>query len=153
MSETFNIKQKFGQISSRVIKIQKDYDTFIQRKVEICTNIVYKTAKARRPKISIQEHKALGRPAKVKGQSAYRVSDPNADVGVPVDTGKLQASITKDPVKRVKDKYIGRVWTNWPYAKYMEFGTSVIQARPFMHPALNINKEAIKRELGRKFTI
>lgn len=123
-----------------------------ERKINLITNIVYKTATARRPKMTVKELKQKGLPRyfrkdqKTGKSKEYRVSDPNAILGVPVDTGILQAGIKKSVMKK-GGKWIGTVWVdeNIEYAKFIEFGTSKIKARPFMRPAYNENKDLIKK--------
>ncbi len=132
------------KITSDFISADKHIDKGLKMKMEAIVNVVYRTAKARRPKISIAMQKALGRPAK-----GYRVSDPNAAAGVPVRTGDLQASIHKELTKKGSEKWIGRIFIDgpgMPYARFMEFGTSKIRARPFMRPAIHLNKEWIKKK-------
>jgi len=97
--------------------------------------LVYSIAHAKRPKVALTKH----------NRGMYRVSDPDAKLGVPVKTGDLQASIQKE-VTGSPDNLKGRVWTEGiKYAMYMEYGTSKIRARPFMRPAYNLTKEAIKK--------
>jgi HK97 gp10 family phage protein len=148
---SFSIKGGAAEINSvieRYYKIKDKADLAMLSKMKYAINqLVYKTARARRPKISIQEHVALGRPKKVNGRPAYRVSDPNATLGVPVRSGNLQISILKE-VKQTNGKVQGRVYIKGPgqkYAKYIEFGTSRMRARPFMRPALNLNLKAIRK--------
>lgn len=51
-----------------------------------------------------------------------------------VDTGTLRRSITHEVEQR--NIATGRVGTNVVYAKWLEFGTSKMAARPFLRPAL-----------------
>lgn len=133
-------------------KAQQD----ILRKVTSATRIVYSVAKAKRPKITSAAAKTnpnrYFRRDKTTGKvKEYRVSDPNAELGVPVDTGALQASITMT-VTPQGEKVIGKVEAghNVPYAIAVEYGTSKMKARPFMRPALNLNREVMKRILEEK---
>lgn len=116
----------------------------MERKMNLITEVVYKTARARRPKISSVQQKALGRKT---SKGSYRVSDSDARLGVPVDTGALQTSIKKE-VKWEGDKIVGTVTAgeDLPYAVMIEFGTSKMRARPFMRPAWNENLEWIKKK-------
>lgn len=63
--------------------------------------------------------------------------------GPKVDTGRLRSSIT-NRLDIEDDKLIGIVGTNVEYASYLEFGTSKMQAYPFLFPALEANKSKIK---------
>ena len=110
----------------------------IQAAVTKGTNLAYQIAHQKRPYISKTEMKSQRR--------SFRVSDPNAKLGVPVaanNGGALQASIQKT-IENKTGKSIGQVWTDSPYAKYLEYGTSRMAARPFMRPALALVQEAIK---------
>lgn len=127
-------------------------DQAVGQKMQLITNIVWTTARARRPKITVKELKAKALPRYFRKDAStgktkeYRVSDPNAVLGVPVDTGILQASIKKSVVKQ-GGRWIGTVGVegNIPYANAIEFGTSKIKPRPFMRPAYNENKELIQK--------
>lgn len=132
------------KIKSDFIQADGVIDKAIKAKMEAIVNVVYRTATARRPKISSAMQKSLGRPTK-----GYRVSDPNAAAGVPVKTGDLQMSIKREVVKKGAEKWVGRIYVEGPgspYAEYMEFGTSTVRARPFMRPAVHLNKDWIKRK-------
>ena len=146
-----------ANFKNQLLKDDDLIDRAIKAKIEAIINVVYRTAVARRPKISITMQKALGRSthhidrATGKKVSTYRVSDPNAEAGVPVKTGALQISIKKEVKPKGLTKWIGRVYVDKSmpgakYAKYMEYGTSRVRARPFMRPALFLNKEWIERK-------
>jgi hypothetical protein len=125
----------------------------MMKKMNDITNIVWQTAHAKRPMITHAEMKKSGR--------SKRVSNPNADYGVPVDTGALQISIKKEVTDNGKS-IVGSIFvdsnTNNPksgrsvqeYAKAMEFGTSKIASRSFLRSALHVNKEWIKRRFSQK---
>jgi HK97 gp10 family phage protein len=141
---SFKTPDAVRRFNSNFVREINRIDDQILKKVSTITQVIYNTARARRPKISKTEQKAMGRDPK-----GYRVSDPNASFGVPVDTGDLQSSIKKEITRSFK-KVIGRVYVNGPgnkYAAYIEYGTSKIQARPFMRQALSENKEWAQREL------
>lgn len=129
-----------------------DLDKLLMKKMNEIVNVVYRTARSKRPKISKEQHEAMGRKSRVGGKSAYRVSDPDASTGVPVKSGDLQISIKKEVVKK-KGKIIGRVYVDGPgapYAAYMEFGTSKIRARSFLRSSMNVNRDWIKRKWEEK---
>ncbi len=67
----------------------------------------------------------------------------------PVDTGRLRASLTHE-IERSKNEVVGRVGTDVEYAVYVEYGTSNMSAQPYLRPALEKNRAAIKRLLGGK---
>lgn len=79
-----------------------------------------------------------------------QVSNPNAEYGVPVDTGKLQSSIDWH-VEWKKGKVIGTITANKDgdidYAEAMEYGNSRVHARPFMRPAAKEVQPIVKRIL------
>ncbi len=108
----------------------------VQSKMREAINIVYKTARARR--------------AMITNSRGKRVSSPNAPFGVPVRTGKLQESIQKNIYISGK-KVVGSVYVDGSvdYAEFVEWGTSRMAARPFMGPALHLNKELIKKIFGK----
>ena len=60
------------------------------------------------------------------------------------DTGFLVSNITSS-VKQQGTSVIGQIVASAPYAPYLEFGTSSIDPRPFMQPALERNRPKIKR--------
>lgn len=127
-------------------RIEK-YDKEMQRRMGVATNLIWRTAHAKRPYISKEQMKAEGR--------SHRVSDPNAAAGVPVaaiNGGRLQASVRQKVMRSYgKMSFEGQVSSGGglaPYAAYLEFGTSKMPARPFMRPAIALNREAIKRAFG-----
>lgn len=61
----------------------------------------------------------------VKEQLAQEIAATARSL-VPVETGTLRDSITAEP---------GRVYTDVDYAPFVEYGTSVDPAQPFLRPA------------------
>ena len=125
----------------------------LETKMNAAVNIVFATARAKRPMITNAQAKAEGRKrikitnAKGITRTVYkRVSDPNARLGVAVDTGDLQRSINKD-VSWVGEKLQGTITAGegLAYANAIEFGTSKMPARPFMRPAINEQRETVKK--------
>lgn len=140
MAKNFEFKKgDVDKIIGNMTKAIGVFDNDLQQKMTAAVAIVYATARARRPKIGLTKYN--------KGQ--YRVSDPNATLGVPVKTGALQGSINRE-ITQKGGKIQGRIFTNIPYAVYMEYGTSRIEARPFMRPALNENAEKVKNIFSKK---
>ena len=64
-----------------------------------------------------------------------------------VDTGRLRASITHR-VEMESGEAAGFVGTSVEYAPWLEFGTTRMQPRPFMVPAIERNREWIKNKLA-----
>ena len=84
----------------------------------------------------------------IKNNSAARkVSDPRSKYGVPVASGALRAGIEKE-IERRSHSIRGRIWSKEQYGQWIEFGTSKMQARPFMRPAFNLNKRTIRKEFA-----
>jgi len=136
---TDNLERLAKKIGNQTVK----YDKVMKQRVTRATEMVWRIAHAKRPMISKAQMKFEGR--------TKRVSDPNAKAGVPVDTGVLQGSITQKVSKTKSMSYQGEVATRGvPYAGYLEFGTSKMRARPFIRPAVNLTKDAIKRVFGLK---
>ena len=77
---------------------------------------------------------------------AFKVEGLAKDV-CPVDTGNLRSKITTD------DSHIRylvmRVGTDVFYAPYVEFGTKVMVARPFLFPAFFAYENDIVKAIGR----
>jgi HK97 gp10 family phage protein len=141
MMKGLSFKVDGGKLEEVVAHLRSKQDTadrLLLSKIRQATEIVYKVASARRPMMSRTQMKMEGR--------RFPVSDPNAQVGVPVaykNGGALRSSIQRDAKITAKGA-VGRVWTDMPYAKYIEYGTSKMAARPFMRPAINTTREAIK---------
>lgn len=140
---TFKFNLNFAdRLGKKAGKAFEYYDREIERRITRATGMVWQIAHQKRPMISKAEMKAQGRH--------FRVSDPNAELGVPVRTGRLQASVTQK-ISRTKDGFEGVVGTRGiDYAGYIEFGTSKMPARPFIRPAINLTQDAIKRMFGLK---
>lgn len=64
----------------------------------------------------------------------------DAKLITPVDTGHLRASLHVTG-RSIPDGAQGEVSTTVEYAPYVEFGTSRQQAQPYLHPALQKNKQ------------
>jgi HK97 gp10 family phage protein len=62
----------------------------------------------------------------------------------PVDTGRLRSSIASKVKKIAEDEVQGFVGTNVEYAPYVEWGTSKMEAQPYLRPAVNAHREDIR---------
>lgn len=62
----------------------------------------------------------------------------------PVDTGRLQGSITSD---MVNDHTIA-VGTNVEYASYVEYGTRYQSAQPYLRPARDSREQEVREAVG-----
>lgn len=62
--------------------------------------------------------------------------DRGAKRRCPVDTGRLRASIANE-IGQDDRGLVGRVGTNVEYAPHVEYGTSRMNAQPFLRPALD----------------
>lgn len=60
-----------------------------------------------------------------------------------VDTGVLVNSIASELAETSETSATANVGTGIEYGVYLEFGTSKMQPRPFMRPAIDNNKERI----------
>ena len=61
------------------------------------------------------------------------------------DTGFLVSQITSNVKKMPDGSVIGQIISAAPYSKHLEFGTTQMMARPFMQPALNLNRRRITK--------
>jgi HK97 gp10 family phage protein len=146
-------KKSIDNVASSVIKYLDD----VNRNLEICmnksVNVFYEKARRKRPDFMYVQSKNIGRlritgmtgKKAVKGAKHVKlVSDPEAIMGVPVRTGMLRNSIQKRVGFGSDGKLLGEVWTDSPYSKHIEFGTSKMKARPFMRPAFDYSKQEIE---------
>lgn len=150
---TFKVNlDSLSRLGRRLGQAQSFYDKELESRVQKGTELVWRIAHQKRPMITNAQAKAEGR-AKIRGtKNKYRrVSDPNAKLGVPVQTGRLQASIVRF-IERLKSmSFRGTIETRGvPYAGYVEFGTSRMRARPYMRPAVALTKESLKSLFGAK---
>ena len=142
MVGSFTIKTgELDKLIGKIKNVEPKIHNTMEKKMNQIVQVVYATARARRPKISITKD----------NRGIYRVSDPNANIGVPVATGALQQSITKNVSWNGK-KIDGEIEAGkgLVYAEMIEFGTSRMQARPFMRPAWNENLQWIKKKWKEK---
>lgn len=158
MTKIFNVKTGvISNLGTKAAQAVRDIDIQLEQRTKAATNIVWRTAHAKRPMMNKQQAKAHGSRVSLPDPSYnYRGYSPNLKVtandfsilGVPVRTGRLQASIVQT-VSRVREGFRGVVQTfGIHYAQYVEYGTSKMAARPFMRPAAEMNREVIKRVYG-----
>lgn len=122
------------------------YDIIMQKRMTLATAMVWRLAHQKRPMMSKQVEKK-GRLTKLGNISYRRVSDPNAQLGVPVDTGLLQSAVKQEVRRNGYGKFEGEVYVDVSMVSYgeaMEYGTASVHARPFLRPAWNLTKEAIR---------
>lgn len=75
-------------------------------------------------------------------QAACDLIEISAKNYVPVDTGRLQESITSE-VRETGKTVVGSVAPHTEYAGFVEYGTYKMPAQPYMRPALDENREAV----------
>jgi HK97 gp10 family phage protein len=81
----------------------------------------------------------------VVAETAYNI-EADAKRLVPVDTGHLRRSISTE-LNMVTKGYQATVGTNISYAQYIEFGTSKMDAKPFLIPAYLKWKPKLSKQL------
>lgn len=154
-STTFQPKDlDFGEtLSRKTNEYFQAQNRKMEGKVRMAVSMAFQIAHQKRPYISNVQAKSEGRRMISKGKY-LRVSDPDAQLGVPVafiNGGTLQQSIkTKFKWTRAGTRFQGSVYVDSPgieYASFLEFGTSKMRARPFMRPAITLTREAIKSML------
>ena len=82
-----------------------------------------------------------------KMYGGHRASAPGETPAV--DTGVLVNSINTQLVSSSDTEAIAEVGTGVEYAEFLEFGTSKMEARPFMRPAFDNNEAKIKDTIRR----
>ena len=79
------------------------------------------------------------------------IVERDAKINTPVDTGRLQQSITHKDDGFGSNNPAVEIGTNVDYAAFVEFGTSRQSAKPFLFPAYNSNKQKILKEIAKAF--
>lgn len=148
--KTFSLQNSdFAKFGKSLLKATDKVDREMERRMNRATALVFNLATQRRPYIS-KQHQKQGFRTRSGNIHHNRVSDPNAKQGVPVafDAGGMLRSAIQQKVTRGKgSSFTGEIWVDGniaPYGKYMEYGTAKIHARPFMRPAVNGTRAAIK---------
>jgi HK97 gp10 family phage protein len=72
-----------------------------------------------------------------------------AKMKTPIDTGNLVNSINTVLISSDDTSAFAEVGTGVEYAEHVEFGTSRMQAQPYMRPAFDENAETIKATIQR----
>ena len=72
-------------------------------------------------------------------EAGARIVETYAKLTVPVDTGTLKSSIMVDEVTPVQ----AIIAPHTDYAEHVEFGTSRMEAQPYMRPALDEHEHEI----------
>ena len=78
---------------------------------------------------------------KYEPRSSHRASAPNEPPAS--DTGFLVSQITMNVDKKADGSVVGQIISAAPYSAHLEFGTTQMEARPFMQPALEQNRRKI----------
>lgn len=166
-------RKQFGSFSidpDYVAKMTKNlvgYNAAVEKEIKsrmgLAVNIIWTIAHQRRPQISAAQAKSEGRGYKTvinsKGKMTKkirRVSNPDAQAGVPVDTGVLQAHVLKEVVSGKAGVVQGRIYVeDVEYALAMEFGspTKNVRARPYMRPAVELGRAGVKAVFQKKAKI
>ena len=63
--------------------------------------------------------------------------------------GRLRSEIFDDPGAWEGNRYVARIVSPTPYAKYVEFGTHRAPAQPYMRPAANFVRREYQKMLAR----
>jgi len=113
-------------------------------KVEVRLDDFKRTMKEKQDKMKILLPKGVANATlylhgKIKNSIARGT---NADVAV--DTGRFLNSVDFDSPKDTQ----GRVFTDLEYAKFIEYGTSKMAARPHFRNTAAVEKEKIKEEMS-----
>lgn len=91
---------------------------------------------------------------KQKGSGTYNHVASKPGDAPNSDTGNLVKSISIEPTKPAKTMYVG---ANSDYASHLEFGTrkktggTLMEARPFMQPAIDFNEGAFMEFLSQEY--
>lgn len=78
-------------------------------------------------------------------ETAVLLVESTAKELAPVDTGRLRSSIASEVRRVASDTIKGIIGTDVEYAKFQEFGTSKMDANPFLRPAIETHRGDIIR--------
>tara|TARA_R110002124_G_scaffold264815_1_gene431548 strand:- start:78 stop:515 length:438 start_codon:yes stop_codon:yes gene_type:complete len=136
MSDSINLNISNLKAFNR--RLQKKLDTNkVKEYVSRGTLMVENTAKK-----SIQAGGTGIESKKYNPTRTHRASAPNNPPAT--DTGFLVSQITMNVDVKPNGTVVGQVISAAPYSKALEFGTTNMQPRPFMQPALMKNKRKIQ---------
>jgi HK97 gp10 family phage protein len=136
MSDSINLNISNLKAFNR--RLQKKLDTNkVKEYVSRGTLMVENTAKK-----SIQAGGTGIESKKYNPTRTHRASAPNNPPAT--DTGFLVSQITMNVDVKPNGTVVGQIISAAPYSKALEFGTTNMQPRPFMQPALMKNKRKIQ---------
>ena len=139
-----NLKVTGSQdILRRLRKVTNRVDEIAAESVFLTANLVKNTAVKSIQSISMGER--VRRPRQGGGTLSHIASRPGDAPNT--DTGNLVKSISVQPLQPKKTMTVG---VNAKYGSALEFGTKNMEARPFMQPAIEENKDALDRLLENK---
>ena len=78
----------------------------------------------------------------VVGEAKRNIKRIKSTEGKLIDTGRMINSLANE-VRKLKNIVVGLAGTNLFYAKFHEFGTRNIPARPYLRPAITENRNKI----------
>lgn len=157
-------RQQFGSFyfdpdsADRMARKGQDWlqklDAELGKRMKKAVQIVWTIAHQKRPMITAADAKAMGygKVGRIDSKTGKkrmvqkRVSNPDAEAGVPVDTGNLQAHVKSETIPGKIGKITGRIYVEAvEYALAMEFGvpSKNIRARPYMRPAIDLARPAL----------
>jgi len=132
------IDLKIGNLVAFNKKLQKVLDSNkVKEYVSRGTLMVQNTAKK-----SIMAGGTGQSYEKYKPRRTHRASAPNQPPAS--DEGYLVSQITMNVDVKANGTVVGQIISAAPYSKALEFGTTNMQPRPFMQPALMKNKRKIQ---------
>ena len=134
----------------------KNLDKFIRRLEKKYQTVQTKTGKAIADCCAVIQREAMESMTNTEidaSKSYYthnkRIPHHPSVAGSPpaVDTGTLRRSITYTVDEKNNVGKVGSVLNDPPYGAYLEFGTSKMQPRPWLKPAVENSEETIKKIL------
>ena len=129
-----------GQLKRNLLSLGRDMDKALGNGVFITANEVRTDA------IKSIQAPSFGSYVKRSRQGGGTYDHVAAKSGSApnTDTGKLVASIAAEMDWKENSALVG---SNLDYATYLEFGTKKMDARPWLHPALNKNMQNLESNI------